>query len=390
MGLILVLLFAAALNLITRYYYFIFLAFAFFSIKSQRKLRADAPVGLLLLLALSWVVFSPTSTISVLGIFKPFTYVMCYMMGVGLFDDGIENNEEKSPYRLFYLVAVTLALGTLAHYVLNWVTNLGTADRNTVDIWTHDAMAATGQSSLACIPLGLSIAFLFSKTRTWVKILSATTVVVVILYNLVLSGRTLFIMLFVVTAIAFFHRLSMQKTGRMRVIVILLAIILLFVFVYQANLFNIREFIEGTPIYDRFFGKENTTELDEDGRMERKLYHLNNIDKAFFGGSHNLEGRGFAHDIILDTYDEGGIFALAAILGYLFISLSHLVRCVRDKSLPFVFRNTVLCVYVIVYLEFMVEPILQGMPWFFATFCLIDGYVSRILSHNRMINSKVR
>jgi flagellar biosynthesis protein FliQ len=99
---------------------------------------------------------------------------------------------------------------------------------------------------------------------------------------------------------------------------------------------------------------------------------------------------GYAHDILFDTYDEAGILALVAIVGYLAVSFTHMVRTVMDKSLSFVFRNMVLCMYVIVYLEFMVEPILQGMPWIFAVFCLIDGYVGRILRYNRNLRSKVR
>lgn len=381
----------STMNVINRYYYFAYIAIALFCVKSDRKFKLDsAPVAMLTVLAVSWVAFSPESAASILGLIKPFTYVLCYIVGNNLLDDDVANSNEKTSFRLFYIAITAVAAGSLIHYLLNWYINAEAVDRNTVDIWTGTAAAATLQAGLACLPLGLSIAFLFSKTKIWVKILSVAAVVVSLLYNLVLAGRTLFILLFAVIAVAFLHRLSMQKKGRLRVIVVLLAIILLVVFVYQTNLFNVREFIEDSPIYERFFAKNSSSDLDEDGRMRKKLYHLDNMDKAIFGGAHNREEIGHSHDIILDTYDEAGIFALIAILGYLGISLIHLVRCVRDKSLPFTFRNVVLCVYTVVYLEFMVEPILQGMPWFFATFCLIDGYVSRILSHNSMIKSKVR
>ena len=90
-------------------------------------------------------------------------------------------------------------------------------------------------------------------------------------------------------------------------------------------------------------------------------------------------------DIFLDTYDEAGIFAFLGILGYILISINHLCKCISDDTLDFGFRQIVLCVYVICYIEFMVEPILQGMSWFFASFCLIDGYVSRILRHNKNV-----
>lgn len=381
----------ATMNVINRYYYFAYIAIAFFCIKNGRKFKLDiVPFTMLFVLAVSWVAFSPESAASIFGLIKPFTYVLCYVVGNSMLDDDITYSKDKTSLRLFYIMITTVALGSLVHYLLNWYVNIDTVDRNTVDIWTNEVMAATGQAALACLPLGLSIALLFSKTKIWAKVASVVAVVLILLYNLVLAGRTLFIMLFAITAIAFIHRLSKQKTGRMRIIVLLLAIILLILFVYQANLFNIREFIEDTPIYERFFAKNSSSDLDEDGRMRKKLYHLNNMDKAIFGGAHIRDEIGHSHDIILDTYDEAGIFALIAIVGYLAVSIIHLVQVMNDKTLPFTFRNVVLCVYIIVFLEFMVEPILQGMPWFFATFCLIDGYVSRILSHNRMIDSKER
>lgn len=390
MGLILVLLFAAALNLISRYYFFIFIAFFLFMMKPKRKYRIDAAVGWLVVLALSWVLFAPSAAVSTLSMLKPFAYVLCYIMGAGFFDDGIENNKEKSPYRLFYIITVTLALGTFVHYILNWATNMDTVERNTVDIWTQEVMGATGQAALACLPLGLAISFLFSKTGKLVKILSATTIVLILIYNLVLSGRTLLVMLLAIVAVSFLHRLSMQKGGRIRVIVIFLVIVLLILFVYQTDLFGVRSMVEDSPLYKRFFSKDKTSELDEDVRMEKKIYFLNNMHRFLFGGAHIREEMGYSHDIIFDTHDEAGIFAFIAMLGYLTISAAHLIRCVTDKSLPFVFRNAVLCIYGALYLEFMVEPILLGMPWLFATFCLIDGYVGRVLNHNRMIKSGVR
>jgi hypothetical protein len=251
-------------------------------------------------------------------------------------------------------------------------------------------MAATGQAALACLPLGIAIACLFIKTNRKFKIASIITIIIVLGYNLILSGRTLIVMFLTITALSFLNKLSTKKTNMLKPLIIILAIIILLIFVYQANIFGVKSFIEETPIYQRFFAEDNSTELDEDERLDKKLYHIKNFDKVIFGGVHNRAEIGYAHDIILDTYDEAGILALIGVLGYLIISFIHLVKCFKDKSLPFEFRNVVLCVYVIIYMEFMVEPILQGMPWLFASFCLIDGYVGRILIYNRNLRSKVR
>lgn len=381
----------ATMNVINRYYYFAYIAVGLFCIKQNRRFKLDAgPVAMLFLLAASWVLFSPESTASIFGLIKPFTYLLCYIVGNSLLDDDINYGKDKTPLKLFYITVTAVATGSLAHYLLNWVTNRNYGSRNTIDIWVGTEMAATGQAALACLPLGLAIACLFIKTGKKIKIASIAAILLILGYNLVLSGRTLLIMFAVIVLVALFHKLSTLKEGRARLIALFIAIILLIVFVYQTNLFNVRSYIEGSPLYDRFFSDKSDEDVEDDERLDRKIYYLKNFDRHLFGGAHLLEEIGYSHDIILDTHDEGGIFAFVGMLGYLFISLGHLVRCLKDKSLSFEFRNIVLCVYVIVYLEFMVEPILQGMPWLFATFCLIDGYVARVVKHNKMIQSKVR
>ena len=59
-----------------------------------------------------------------------------------------------------------------------------------------------------------------------------------------------------------------------------------------------------------------------------------------------------------------------------------MVRFVLDKTLEFELRQLVFCTYLASNLEFWVEPILKGMPWFLAMYCMIDGAVARCLSIN--------
>lgn len=376
----------ASLNLINRYYYFVYIAVIFFSLNYKRKLHFDLyPVSMLLLLALSWAFFSPESSYSILGMLKPVTYLLCYIVGNSMMDDDVDYSSNKTSYTLFYWTVVAIAIGLFAHYLLNWVSNLGASERNTVDIWTGTIRAATGQAALACIPLGLAIACLFFKNSIKIKLVSIVTIILTLMYNLILSGRTLIIMFCVIAAVAFAHRFLRVKKGRISVLLILLAVIILALFVYQANIFGIRSYIEDSPFYDRFFSKNSQMELDEDRRDVKKQFFLKNMLSYPWGGMHMREEMGYAHDIFLDTYDEAGVFALLGMVFYILISVYHMFKCISDDTLSFGFRQIVLCVYVICYIEFMVEPILQGMPWLFASFCLIDGYVSRIIRHNKYV-----
>lgn len=380
----------AAMNVIGRYYYFTYIALIFFCLKPNRKFKVDiVPVILLFLVGLSWMLFSPTTSLSIFGLIKPFTYVLCYIIGASMLDDDDYGSNEV-PLKLFYKLIVFVSAGSMVHYLLNWFINVGSQDRNTIDIWTKLPMAATGQAALACLPLGLAIACLFFKSNAKIKIASIATIFLVLGYNLILSGRTLIIMCLVLIAFGFLHKFLVQKKGKIRLVIIIAAVIAILIYAYQSDLFNVRTYVEDSPIYQRFFNEDSSMEIDEDTRMEAKLYHLQNMARHLFGGANIRKEFGYAHDILLDTYDEAGVFALMGMIGYLIVSIMHFVKCLKDKSLPFGFRNIVLCVYTIVYLDFMVEPILQGMPWLFATFCLIDGYVSRILSYNKAVKLKAR
>lgn len=375
---ILLCLFLAALNFITRYYYFIFIAFGLFCLMHKGRIKIVTTACIpLIILAISWVVFAPGLTASIFNFLKPFAYLICYIMGYNMMQ--IDMQKQELNYKKFFLLLCVVAAGTLVHYLLNWTTNLNAFNsRNTIDIWTGAVMAATGQASLACLPLALSIAGIFSSNNRNIKVLSFGVLAVVVGYNLILSGRTLFILIAAVAVLAFLHRLVREQSGKMKTVFSLALIIAVVVLAYHFNLFGIRTAVENSLFYDRFFG-DRAIELDEDGRMDKKLYHLRHMLQYPFGGVNIREQIGYAHDIYLDTYDEAGIFALLSLLFYIAQAIGSLWKCVSNKCIPFAVRQTVLCLYVLVLIEFMVEPILQGMPWFFASFCFIDGCVRRIV-----------
>ena len=157
---------AASMNVINRYYYFIFLAVAIFCLKPNRRLYIDpVPVVSLLALAISWFAFSPESTTSIFAPIKSFAYLLCYVMGASLLTDDREYEKGKTPYKLFYMVILSIGAGMMIHYMLNWLTNLNSTERNTMDFWTKSIIVATGQAALACVPLGLAIACIFFQNK---------------------------------------------------------------------------------------------------------------------------------------------------------------------------------------------------------------------------------
>ena len=90
-----------------------------------------------------------------------------------------------------------------------------------------------------------------------------------------------------------------------------------------------------------------------------------------------------AHDLYLDTYDEAGLIALITIAIYIICSLSRMVKCLKCKSLSTQVKLLIACVYVACNIQFWLEPILRGVPWLLASYCFIDGAVSRLIKNER-------
>ena len=332
----------------------------------------------LFVLGLSFMIFAPAYSYSILGMMKTLTYFMCYLMGYGLYE--YKKTNDNGDYKPFYLICSYVIAGSFAHYLLNWFSNFSNfSSRNTVDFWTKTVIAATGQAPLACLSLAVSMACIFMKTNKSIKFISVFVLIATLGYNLILSGRTLFVLSLMIFCVAFLHKFMSRKTKKIKLLFTTVIIILAIFFVYINNVFGVKTAIENSQFYERFFTSDSAMEIDEDGRMENKTQYLQNATKYWRGGSNLHEQFGFAHDILLDTYDEASVFALIAIICYLMAAIGRLIRCLRTKSTTFEFRQVVLCVYTISFIQFMTEPILQGVQWLFASFCIIDGAVTRVL-----------
>ena len=379
--------FLAALNIFNRFYIMAFIALLIFLFTSNRKLRVNSAVVILGVFALAIIIFNPQANDRILDMIKPFTYVVCYIMGLGLIQHrnympADLRQDEKKVSSVIYVMAG----GTLLHFLLNWITNMNATNRNTVDIWTEDVLAATGQAVLACLGMAVAIAFLFTRVGKGKKFIAITTLVLVVAYNLILAGRTLFILILVVSMVAFLYICVAEQRKIPRVVIITISLVIVCFILYQVNVFGIKTTIETSNFYMRFYGDTSTQGWDEDIRLDHKLNYLKYVLKYLWGGSNikNIYGH-YAHDLYLDTYDESGVFAFGAIAIYIISSIGRMVKCIRRKAISIETRVLILCTYLVCNIEFWLEPVMQGIPWFLMAYCFIDGAVTYLLVREREI-----
>ncbi len=377
-----VLLFASFMNLINRNYYWLFFAFIVFIVTPDRRFELNFSTFSLLVLGITMMLFDPERRESVTKLFQCLTFLMAYIMGCGFakYNDPLEN-VAKSILKCIYLSA----FGLFTHFLLNFYINYdmiqeASAERNTIDFWMNDVLSATAQASLACVGVAVAIAILFSENKVQQKIFAVVILVLAILYNLILAGRTLLVLMAVLILLATAFRSICYKRNTVKDLLIVSMIIVGLVVLYNANAFGVKDLFEGSNFYYRFYGETNMG-VAEDSRFKYKLLYLKNFFKYPFGGTNNHAiVDHYAHDLYLDGYDQYGIFAFLAILAFVISSLVRLFKFLRIPQTSFQAKQLVLCTYVALNIQFFLEPIMQGMPFLFVAYCLIDGAVSNYLS----------
>ena len=146
------------------------------------------------------------------------------------------------------------------------------------------------------------------------------------------------------------------------------------------NVFGLCDYLENSNLYYRFLNK-SSDEFFSSGRFELKQAYFQNFTDALFGGSKlkTISGK-YAHDLFLDTYDEAGIFALVAVTAFIFRSLWVFFKCLKNIFLDINIKLVILSTYISFYLQFLIEPILQGVPWLFMLFCVVHGMLESFYS----------
>lgn len=370
--------FLLGLNFKNKYYYWGMIGFVVSMLWKKGKLILNQSTCSLFFLGISIMLFSENSFDRLTNFIKPFIYVACYIVGYNLLRGCLTNNEKEQK---FEQLVVTLASANFLHLLLNWSINLNSSSRNTVDFWTGNVLSSTGQMALACLVIGSASAYLTGKDNWRYRIISASTLLAVLGYNLILAGRTIIVMLLLALSISYIYSLfsGLNTKDKLHKIIKLFLIILIIGVAYRFNFFNIKTIFEKSNLYYRFYGNF-AQKMGSDSRMGYKMQYLSYMIYFPFGGNHILNFTGkYAHDLYLDTYDEAGIFALIAVMFYIIKTSFNLVNVQKSKTLNLQVKKMVLCIYIVMYIEFMLEPILVGVPWVFANFCCVDGGVSMLI-----------
>ncbi len=371
------LLFFASMNFQAKFFYFVFGATAIMLI-FRRFFVIDYSAFIYLALGVWMAIYNLDE--GILSMIRCLAPACFYMAGMNMMleDNRVFSINQDLDYfqKQGNTLLLAISLGSFAHYMMNYIYNFGQElGRNTNDIWTGVAMAATGQNALACLMLGFAVAVLFLPKKEWHRVLASLCILAILLYNFILAGRTVVIILICLFIGGFIYKKINKIAFKTRDFIYIGVLGLLVLVMFVFNIGGIRDFVFGSELFSRF-NVSFSSLTDDEARVGRKLNFISDAFLYPFGGLHLREKYGFAHDLLLDGYDEYGVVALALMLLMIVMGLVNLYKNLRYTSYSHNFKLILLLINVSILLEFMVEPILEGMPWLFSCYALINGCIA--------------
>lgn len=376
------LLFLTACNLFAKFYYFAFLCVLIVFLR-RRCMTVNRTAVLYLLLGCFMAVGNLEH--GLLAMIRCFLFVLIYAAGYHLIRiraDADASWEVRSSFLQKKAAALILSmtLGSFAHYLANFIKSITSSQmsgRNTLDIWTNQVMAATGQAAFGCLAAAAAVAMLLYPIRRLDRLFGGLTITVLLLYNMILAGRTLMILTLGLLLADFVFLLVRMKSfyPRLHMIFGILVCGGLFAFVWVRNIGGLRDLWMESNLVQRFLEDTGQSLLQTD-RIGSKLGFLRSMPDHPFGGLHLRAQYGYAHDLLLDAYDEYGIGVFLLLIVILITGIYEWFCLLKQGRYALPYLNLIACIYPVIFAIFLLEPIFAGMQWLFVTYCFFNGIIA--------------
>lgn len=369
-------LFFAAMNFMAKFFYFCF-ATLIISLLMQKRFLINPTSILYIILGLLMAIYNREE--GILSMIRCFAFVSLYWVGYNFMVVRPDKRTSSLVYDFDYaqknafMLFSTISFGSFTHYLVNFIYNYGSdAARNTNDIWTGKMMAATGQAAISCLMIGLSVAMMLAPAKKKYRFVGIACMLLIFAYDLVLACRMIPVMYLIIflVGLLFAYKTFNSSQDRFKLIAGIVFVLLLAVAIFFVDVGGIQEKILGSNLFDRFNSSSSAT-----SRSDIKMSYLSEWWKYPLGGLNMRAKYGYAHDLLLDGYDEYGVFGFILFAAILCLGIRELYKFMKRSAYSSQIKMVVLCVYFSILLEFCIEPILTGMPWLFACYCLINGCI---------------
>lgn len=286
----------------------------------------------------------------------------------------------KKTYPLINYALLIIPIGYFIYGSLNMYNYLkdevpiGT--RVAYDFWGQHAIGATLMSAYF-IGIGALLFYVFF-TKFDIKGIIIKLFILLgvgwsVYLNIVLANRTFFIISGLVLLLMLLAHVFLIPKKGIKILAITIVIVLISTLIYRYDVIGIRSWIEATRWFIRI---NNTIEsgLLNDPRF--KVYGLvwkQIFDYRLGGFQMDIGGLTHAHNLWMDVLYTAGVYPFFLLLGFTFLTITSLFKLLMIKSIPYTTKIIVVSLFLGYNMYFMVEPILDGVPYVFSFYCLING-----------------
>lgn len=285
---------------------------------------------------------------------------------------------ESSPSSFIILVSFCFAAHGLLNCVITLLSGTGGSGQ-CMDFWTKSYSAATAQAILFTPLVSIAWAILVARRKKALKVAALLLIVAALYYDFMLGGRSFFILLALSGLLLLAIKLcnvSNSVFGAIKSVLFIGALCFVAFALYQADFLSIKSSFETSYMAHRF----SYQGVGDDDRAQRWLYYIEHLPEGVFGGNviGSSSGYGYAHNLWLDTYDEAGLLPLLLLL---LITVQSAAKTIRVASRSNGFEQSVyLSFFIILMVQFFIEPVMQGSPLLFMAFSYFCGLIDQQLT----------
>jgi len=198
-------------------------------------------------------------------------------------------------------------------------------------------------------------------------------------FSILLENRTFFFLTAIVFALALLVELLLSKLKFYIPLAISFVFLAAIYYTYKYDVFGIQTFIVSTDWYVRFTtmlaaGIENDPRIPIYGLFKNQFLQF-----PLGGFQMDINGLDYAHNLWIDVYYAVGIYPFIMLVLYSLLTISTMVRVLISKAIKKDMKILLFSLFIAYTINFMTEPILEGVPYIFMLYCLINGLTYKYL-----------
>ena len=275
-----------------------------------------------------------------------------------------------------------IAIGCSIHVILNITTNIGIISRSETADFFSGQLSATNLGSLSTYILGLFPCLVITK-RKKIKILGVIIFLLSIIYNLIIGTRSPIFAFVIMTIISAMIYIKKHYSGEIKLNVLVKwlggGVILagVVVSIYYTDFMNIRTDIEMSMLVKRYQSESDATGNSD---LARSQLFKEGVDYLFNHplGGNKINGDYYFHNYWLDVGRIAGLLPFLIVVIFDVILFSHMLKIFNDNTIDEDFRYALFGIYMCVFINFFVEPIMDGYLDLFYRFTIVNGMVEGI------------